>query len=193
MRLMEEVGRTHKVIQSLDRSISSLEMELAMARSKMAGDRLGAAGREPLKKAFVVIGINTAFSSKKRRESVRGTWVPRGSELERLEKEKGIVIRFVIGHSATPGSFLDRTIDDEDAETKDFLRLDHVEGYHELSSKTRIYFSTAIAKWDANFYVKVDDDVHVNLGELIRKLAAHRNKPRVYIGCMKSGPVLSQK
>ncbi|KMZ72583.1 Glycosyltransferase, family GT31 [Zostera marina] len=193
VRLMEEVGRTHKVIQSLDRSISSLEMELAMARSKMAGDRLGAAGREPLKKAFVVIGINTAFSSKKRRESVRGTWVPRGSELERLEKEKGIVIRFVIGHSATPGSFLDRTIDDEDAETKDFLRLDHVEGYHELSSKTRIYFSTAIAKWDANFYVKVDDDVHVNLGELIRKLAAHRNKPRVYIGCMKSGPVLSQK
>ena len=40
----------------------------------------------------------------------------------------------------------------------------HVEGYHELSSKTQIYFSTAAAKWDADFYVKVDDDVHVNLG-----------------------------
>jgi hypothetical protein len=41
-----------------------------------------------------------------------------------------------------------------------------VEGYHELSAKTKIYFSTAVAKWDADFYVKVDDDVHVNLGEL---------------------------
>lgn len=40
----------------------------------------------------------------------------------------------------------------------------HVEGYHELSSKTQIYFSTAAAKWDADFYIKVDDDVHVNLG-----------------------------
>ena len=40
----------------------------------------------------------------------------------------------------------------------------HVEAYHELSSKTQIYFSTAAAKWDADFYIKVDDDVHVNLG-----------------------------
>lgn len=40
----------------------------------------------------------------------------------------------------------------------------HVEGYHELSSKTQTFFSTAAAKWDADFYIKVDDDVHVNLG-----------------------------
>jgi hypothetical protein len=33
-----------------------------------------------------------------------------------------------------------------------------------LSAKTKIFFSTAVAKWDAEFYVKVDDDVHVNLG-----------------------------
>ncbi|KAI7994370.1 Beta-1,3-galactosyltransferase 7 [Camellia lanceoleosa] len=41
---------------------------------------------------------------------------------------------------------------------------EHDEGYHELSAKTKTFFSTAIAKWDAEFYVKVDDDVHVNLG-----------------------------
>lgn len=39
-----------------------------------------------------------------------------------------------------------------------------MEGYHELSAKTKIFFSTAVAQWDADFYVKVDDDVHVNLG-----------------------------
>lgn len=47
---------------------------------------------------------------------------------------------------------------------------DHVEGYHELSAKTKIFFSTAVAKWDADFYVKVDDDVHVNLGTHITLL-----------------------
>ena len=44
------------------------------------------------------------------------------------------------------------------------MTQDHVEGYHELSAKTKIFFSTAVGIWDADFYVKVDDDVHVNLG-----------------------------
>ncbi|XXG76768.1 hypothetical protein AAC387_Pa08g1055 [Persea americana] len=70
---------------------------------------------------------------------------------------------------------------------------EHIEGYHELSAKTKIFFSTAVGKWDAEFYVKVDDDVHVNLGMLVVTLVRHRLKPRVYIGCMKSGPVLAQK
>uniref|UniRef100_A0A0E0DRP2 RRM domain-containing protein n=1 Tax=Oryza meridionalis TaxID=40149 RepID=A0A0E0DRP2_9ORYZ len=177
-------------------SVSSLEMELAVERAKQNGG-LGAAvpskrGRRP-PRAFVVIGINTAFSSKKRRDSLRETWVPRGERLRRLEEEKGVVVRFVIGHSATPGGALDRAIDAEDAETRDFMRLDHVEGYHELSSKTRTYFTAAVATWDADFYVKVDDDVHVNLGMLTSRLARYRTRPRVYVGCMKSGPVLSQK
>lgn len=42
---------------------------------------------------------------------------------------------------------------------------DHVEGYLELSAKTKIYFATAVALWDADFYVKVDDDVHINIGK----------------------------
>lgn len=32
----------------------------------------------PKQKAFVFIGINTAFSSQKRRKTVRETWMPRG-------------------------------------------------------------------------------------------------------------------
>lgn len=41
---------------------------------------------------------------------------------------------------------------------------EHIEGYHELTAKTKTFFSMAVAQWDAEFYVKVDDDVHVNLG-----------------------------
>ncbi|PKA56647.1 putative beta-1,3-galactosyltransferase 8 [Apostasia shenzhenica] len=184
--IMGEVSKTHQAIETLEKSISSLEMELAITRTNKMG--------RPIKKAFVVIGINTAFSSRRRRDSLRETWVPRGSKLRKLEQEKGIVLRFVIGRSSPAGGgALDRAIDAEEAETKDFLRLEHVEGYHELSTKTRVFFTTIISIWDADFYVKVDDDVHVNLGMLVSTLARYKAKPRTYIGCMKSGPVLSQK
>ncbi|XP_020228307.1 probable beta-1,3-galactosyltransferase 2 [Cajanus cajan] len=145
------------------------------------------------KKYFMIIGINTAFSSRKRRDSVRATWMPPAEERKKLEEEKGIVIRFVIGHSSTSGGILDRAIEAEEKLHDDFLRLNHVEGYLELSAKTKTYFSTVVALWDAEFYVKVDDDVHVNLATLGSTLTMHRTKPRVYIGCMKSGPVLAQK
>ncbi|XP_057798674.1 beta-1,3-galactosyltransferase 7-like isoform X2 [Salvia miltiorrhiza] len=196
--VMKEVYKTHEAIQGLDKSISMLQMELSASRSaqeRRKGDEpTPTANQEPVrKKAFMVIGINTAFSSRKRRDSVRETWMPQGDQLRRLEEEKGIVVRFMIGHSATSNSILDRALDSEEAQHKDFLRLEHVEGYHELSAKTKIFFATAVAKWDADFYVKVDDDVHVNLGTFAATLARHRSKPRVYIGCMKSGPVLSQK
>lgn len=195
--LLGEVHKTHEAIQSLDNSIAELRLELPATQSssnKVSPDiKTFSDKSEPRKKAFMVIGINTAFSSRKRRDSIRETWMPRGEKLFQLEQEKGIVVRFMIGHSAASNSILDRAIDSEDAQHRDFLRLEHVEGYHELTAKTKTFFSTAFAKWDAEFYVKVDDDVHVNLGMLAATLARHHSKPRVYIGCMKSGPVLSQK
>ncbi|XP_013590625.1 beta-1,3-galactosyltransferase 7 isoform X2 [Brassica napus] len=181
-RLSLTIVLIRNVARSLDNSVDGSE---TLSSSST--------GSNPKKKVFMVMGINTAFSSRKRRDSLRGTWMPQGEKLEKLEKEKGIVIKFMIGHSATSNSILDRAIDSEDAQHKDFLRLEHVEGYHELSAKTKIFFSTAVARWDAEFYIKVDDDVHVNLGMLASTLARHRSKPRVYIGCMKSGPVLAQK
>ncbi|GMJ00478.1 glycosyltransferase of CAZY family GT31 A [Hibiscus trionum] len=199
--ILSQVSQTHDVIMTLDKTISSLEVQLAAARAGKAdsgeGSPMGTnSGFENLierPKLLFVMGIITAFSSRKRRDSIRETWMPQGEDLKRLEKEKGILMRFVIGHCATPGGVLDRAIDAEEEQHKDFLRLNHIEGYHELSSKTQIYFSTAVAKWDADFYIKVDDDVHVNLGMVGSTLARHRLKPRVYMGCMKSGPVLAQK
>ncbi|RCV11930.1 hypothetical protein SEVIR_2G236500v4 [Setaria viridis] len=192
--IMGEVSKTHEAIQYLEKSIDTLQMELAAKRSsnELHGESTGGISKQR-KRAFVVIGINTAFSSRKRRDSVRETWMPQGEKLKKLEEEKGIIIRFTIGHSATSNNVLDKAIDAEDEIHHDFLRLDHVEGYHKLSAKTKIFFSTAVALWDADFYVKVDDDVHLNIGMLVATLGRHKLKPRVYIGCMKSGPVLSDK
>jgi hypothetical protein len=46
-----------------------------------------------------------------------------GEKLKKLEAEKGIVIRFMIGHSPTSDSALDKAIDVENAIHDDFLRL----------------------------------------------------------------------
>ncbi|XP_073308249.1 probable beta-1,3-galactosyltransferase 2 isoform X1 [Primulina huaijiensis] len=199
--ISSEVSKSQHAIETLDKTISNLEMELAAARAVQDSLLSGSPISEDLKmpeltkkrKYLMVVGINTAFSSRKRRDSVRATWMLEGDKRKRLEKEKGIIIRFVIGHSATSGGILDRAIEAEDKKHGDLLRLEHVEGYLELSAKTKTYFTTAIALWDADFYVKVDDDVHVNIATLGATLARHRSKPRVYIGCMKSGPVLAQK
>lgn len=197
--VVKEVTKTHLAIQTLDKTISNLEMELAAAKaaqeSIMSGSPLSDSELTEAKgkrKYLMVVGINTAFSSRKRRDSVRATWMPQGDKRKKLE-EKGIIMRFVIGHSATAGGILDKAIEAEDQKHGDFLRLKHVEGYLELSAKTKIYFSTAVALWDADFYVKVDDDVHVNIATLGTTLLRHRSKRNVYIGCMKSGPVLAQK
>lgn len=196
-----EVSKTHQAIHTLDKTISNLEMELIAARATQDSILNGSPVSENIRttestvkrKYLMVVGINTAFSSRKRRDSVRATWMPQGEQRNKLEEEKGVIIRFVIGHSTTSGGILDKAIEAEEKKHGDFLRLDHVEGYLELSAKTKAYFATAVALWDADFYIKVDDDVHVNIGTLGTTLVRHRAKPRVYIGCMKSGPVLAQK
>ncbi|PKU66102.1 putative beta-1,3-galactosyltransferase 2 [Dendrobium catenatum] len=171
--MIGEVSKTHHAIQTLDKTISNLEMELAAAKAAHESILNGSPASEAAKpteslkkrKYLMVVGINTAFSSRKRRDSVRATWMPQGEKRKKLEEEKGIVIRFVIGHSATSGGILDKAIEAEDMKHGDFMRLDHVEGYLKLSAKTKAYFVTAVSMWDAEFYVKVDDDIHVNIGK----------------------------
>ncbi|KAK6918867.1 Glycosyl transferase, family 31 [Dillenia turbinata] len=121
------------------------------------------------KKYLVVVGINTAFSSRRRRDAVRATWMPQDEKRKKLEEEKGIIIRFVIGHSATLGGILDTAILAEELKHGDFLRL-----------VRHLY-------WLVSFFVFC---LFTTLGQT---LVRYRSKPRVYIGCMKSGPVLARK
>lgn len=36
-----------------------------------------------------------------------------------------------------------------------------------MTQKSRLYFSKAVDTWDADFYVKMDDNVGLNIGEII--------------------------
>lgn len=72
--------------RTLDKTISNLEMELAAARAAQESILNGSPVEENLRvseptrkrKYLMVVGINTAFSSRKRRDSVRATWMPQG-------------------------------------------------------------------------------------------------------------------
>jgi len=126
-----QVQDAHHDVQSLDKTISSLETELSAARSLQESLLNGSPVAEDFKvsesigrrKYLMVIGINTAFSSRKRRDSIRYTWMPQGEKRKKLEEEKGIIIRFVIGHSAISGGIVDRAIEAEDRKHGDFMRI----------------------------------------------------------------------
>lgn len=73
--------------RSLDSSVTKLRLELPSNKKprkfgnfvNSTGISTYAANTVTRKKAFMVIGINTAFSGRRRRDSIRETWMPRGS------------------------------------------------------------------------------------------------------------------
>ncbi|KAJ7541026.1 hypothetical protein O6H91_10G042000 [Diphasiastrum complanatum] len=175
--------------------LAELEMELAAARTQGYVSKLKHPTTDNTTttvRLHAVIGINTGFGQRSRRDSIRSTWMYTGAALKKLEVDKGMVIRFVVGRSPNKGDSLDRLIDAENSETKDFLILNnHVEEPEEFPRKAKFFFSVAVETWDADFYMKVDDDVFVKIDKLGEMLATHWDKPRVYVGCMKSGEVVT--
>ncbi|CAK7353774.1 unnamed protein product [Dovyalis caffra] len=170
--------------KDLERRIVEAEMELTLAKSQgYLKNQLSENGSSSGKKLLAVIGVYTGFGSHLKRKVFRGSWMPRG-----------VVIRFVIGRSANRGDSLDRNIDGENRSTKDFLILEgHEEAQEELPKKVKSFFSTAVQTWDAEFYVKVDDIINLDLEGLIELLEHRRNQDSAYIGCMKSGEVVTEE
>ncbi|KMT18977.1 hypothetical protein BVRB_2g030750 [Beta vulgaris subsp. vulgaris] len=179
--------------KDLEERIAEAEMDLTLARSQgYLKNQLRQDGTTD-RKLLAVIGVYTGFGSRLKRNTFRGSWMPRGDNIKKLE-EKGIVIRFVIGRSPNRGDSLDRNIDEENRQTKDFLILEgHEEAQEELPKKAKFFFSTAVQNWDAEFYVKVDDNVDLDLDGLIGLLESRRGQQNAYIGCMKSGEVIAEE
>ncbi|KAK4489622.1 hypothetical protein RD792_005434 [Penstemon davidsonii] len=183
------------LIREQQKTLTSLEMELAAARQEgFVSKHLSEVNQTPKKKPVVVVGILTGFGRKSHRDAIRKAWMGNGRALNSMESQKGIVVRFVIGRSANRGDSLDRSIDNENKQTNDiFILENHVEAPEELPNKTKLFFAHAAENWDADFFAKINDDVYVNVDALVNTLAAHSGKPRVYIGCMKSGEVFSEQ
>ncbi|RYR10447.1 hypothetical protein Ahy_B05g078892 isoform A [Arachis hypogaea] len=190
------VDDTLKIIECREqrKKLSSLEMQLSAAKQEsFVTKKLPGNGRkQPTKKVLAVIGIMTTFGRKKNRNAIRKAWMPTDTAMKTLADQKGITVRFVIGKSANRGDSLDKEIETESSQTDDFIILDNqVEAPEEKAKKIKSFFIYAVDKWDAEFYLKANDDVYVNVDALGGVLTSYLDKPRVYIGCMKSGEVFS--
>ncbi|XP_057477916.1 probable beta-1,3-galactosyltransferase 12 [Actinidia eriantha] len=153
--------------------------------------RLGgsdAGGDRPKLLGFV--GIQTGFSSVDRRAALRSTWFPSDPDgLLRLEHATGLAFRFVMGRSKDAKKMAE--LKKEVEQYKDFMLMDVEEEYQKLPYKTLAYFKAAIELFDAEYYVKADDDIYLRPDRLATLLAKERSHSLTYIGCMKKGPVIT--
>ncbi|XP_057810179.1 hydroxyproline O-galactosyltransferase HPGT1-like isoform X2 [Salvia miltiorrhiza] len=190
------VDDTMKIItcREYQKKLAALNVDLEKARQEgFVSKHIPENSITTKKKLLAVVGIITMFGRKNNREAIRKAWMPTGTALKKLEADKGIVIRFVIGRSVNQGDSSDREIDSENREANDIMILEnHVETPEERAKKTKLFLIHAVEHWDSEFYVKINDDVYVNIDALGSVLASHLDKARVYIGCMKSGEVFSQ-
>ncbi|KAL5989630.1 hypothetical protein ACLOJK_010523 [Asimina triloba] len=142
------------------------------------------------RKVMGFVGIQTGFGSVGRRRSLRKTWLPSDREgLQRLEEATGLAFRFVIGKTLDQSKMSE--LSKEVAEYDDFMLLDLEEEYKNLPHKTLAFFKAAYQLFDADFYVKADDDIYLRPDRLSLLLAKDRSDPRTYLGCMKKGPVFT--
>ncbi|WOL14133.1 putative beta-1,3-galactosyltransferase 12 [Canna indica] len=156
---------------------------------------LAAAGREDeggaaRPKVLGVVGVFTQFSAADRRAALRGTWFPSDSDaLSRLDHATGLALRFVIGRTKDSKKMaaLQKEIDMH----HDFMFIDADEDNLKLPHKMLAFFKSAFNLFDAEFYVKADDDIYLRPDRLATLLAKDRAHHLTYIGCMKKGPVIT--
>lgn len=136
------------------------------------------------------MGIQTGFSSGHRRAALRSTWFPPDPDgLLRLEQATGLAFRFVIGRSKDAKKMTD--LEKEVEKYKDFMLIEVEEEYLKLPYKTLAYFKAAFELFEADYYVKADDDIYLRPDRLATLLAKERTHSMTYIGCMKKGPVIT--
>ncbi|KAH9558717.1 hypothetical protein CY35_06G022700 [Sphagnum magellanicum] len=169
---------------------SSVAADAVVDTVGLDGEEGGGKNTRKKRKVLGVVGIQTGFDSVLRRKALRETWFPSTPEgILSLEMATGLAFRFVIGHS-TDGWKM-QELDKEIAEHKDFIRIDVDESYENLNLKTLAFFKAVYMLFDADFYVKADDDIYLRPDRLATLLAKERPTPRTYLGCMKKGPVIT--
>ncbi|GMH38302.1 hypothetical protein BSKO_06186 [Bryopsis sp. KO-2023] len=219
-RLLEEWNRSGKLLRGSSGEASSLnpqdsfrgdavfasseveEKVSALIKNSEEAVHLGLQDRP---KINVLIGVITGFNDpgirigttsekydyKKRRKALRDTWFPTKEERNRLENSKGTVVRFIVGHSTD--WIEERAMDKEESLYQDFIRLPITESYTGLTNKTKMFITTAAALYDADWYMKVDDDVYLMVERVLLAAKQWAKMGAGYIGCMKHGPVLQNE
>ena len=105
-----------------------------------------------------------------------------------METQHGILFRIVIGEPVASDEALNKALEEEISEHDDFFRRKHTDTYDKLSDKTVMWFGDGgDDRVEADFYMKIDDDIHLRVPALEKFLVSHRLTRSMYFGCMKSG------
>ncbi|CAI5503467.1 unnamed protein product [Closterium sp. Naga37s-1] len=122
-----------------------------------SADRLRYPGR---KRVLGFVGVQTGFKNRRKRALLRETWFPgTPEEHARVEAALGLAFRFIVGHSASAEE--EQLLQAENSTHGDLLRIDVDEGYLNLNHKTLVYFTALFKLYEAEFYVKADDDIYL--------------------------------
>ncbi|CAI6006539.1 unnamed protein product [Closterium sp. NIES-65] len=106
-----------------------------------------------------------------------------------LEAEAGLVFRFIIGHGTSAEE--EEQLQVENSTHGDLLRIDVDEADFNANRKALVYFTSLFKLYEAEFYVKADDDIYLIPDRLASLVAMPRKSPRTYLGCFKNGAVVT--
>ncbi|CAL8466460.1 g5996 [Coccomyxa elongata] len=119
-----------------------------------------------------------------RRQHLRDTWFPNTQQdLDRLEQETGIHLRFALGEVPEDAR---EEIAAEQATHGAFLHIPLKDDYMALSYKTLALWRLTEERFEADYVIKVDDDNYVRLDRLATALGQWSDMGAEYIGCFKT-------
>ncbi|KAK9821519.1 hypothetical protein WJX74_006420 [Apatococcus lobatus] len=118
-----------------------------------------------------------------RRQDMRDTWFPSTKAgLDDFQKRTGIVLRMVMGSKGLLDD--ERVAMQQEADKHGpFLWLPIKEQYKELYAKTQSFLSIVTCHYDAQWIVKVDDDIYISLEKVPALLEQWERKGVGYAGC----------
>jgi galactosylxylosylprotein 3-beta-galactosyltransferase len=146
----------------------------------------------PAQTGFTTDRSNPKYDYAARRAALRATWFPPSQRaLDELQAASGLVVRFVIGHSADAAA--EGAVRSEAAAHGGFLRLPLQEGYDSLTNKTLTFLRHVAATYDAAYVIKADDDVYLRLDRVPPAVAQWGAAGADYVGCMKTGPIYTSR
>lgn len=130
-----------------------------LCRLRLAGLAPDGGGRPPL--AFV--GVYSARGNFAKRRAVRETW-------GRVLQQHGMRYTFFLGAASAGSSLVEMRVRREQEQHGDLVFLDVVEGYRMNSQKGLLFLEWIALRSEAEFLLKVDDDVYWRPAPLLELL-----------------------